>query len=340
MQHVLFRGKARWRSSKVCRYHYDGEESSTYLQFRVMREIAFTMHAAELFSLCCKFSAVKCMKYLLDKAPHLIHMKAANGHNRLALNTALLYASPITKVLLRKDAEVAIGREDSASVLATIYMRQRCYHNDIQQATELLCHGNEDVISQFEYSNSPGETLLHLLFDSFDVASGCPLPKLEDTVFCTKLLLKSGVDPTKKGFMGTALDVLMDRLTTQYRSDILFPKFPWNDVEARTYVLAAPTFSACVQILVPVFKGQPPGDYDLPASHMDITTVSHKSICMEFIKVLQLALDDGIMCCDMTFIYFDICLEIPKSNPCSFCAPAIRLLFTSLCHQTDHNTEK
>ena len=186
MQHILVSRQANSSSLEVCRCHCDGEELSEKSQFPVMRQIAFTMHAAELFSQCCKFNAVKCMEHLLDKAPDLINMKAASGRNRLALNTALLYASPITKVLLRKDAVVAVGKEDSASTLAAIYMRQCCYPNDIQQATELLRHGNEDVISQFEYYGSPGETLLHLLYESFDGMEH-PLPKLEDTVLSLTL---------------------------------------------------------------------------------------------------------------------------------------------------------
>ena len=332
MQHVLSEKKAKWNSSQVYRYHYDGEESSEHSQFPTMRQIAFTMHAAELFSQCCKFNAVKCMEFLLDKAPQLTHMKATSGHNRLALNTALLYSSPITKVLLRKDA--VIGKADSASTLAAIYMRQRCYYNDIQQATELLCQGNEDVISQFECIFSPGETLLHLLYDSFDIDKR-PLPKLDDTVFCTKLLLKSGVDPTKKAFKGTALDILMDRLI-KYRSVL---GRAWNDVETRKYALAAQTFSACVQILLPVFQGKPLGDYDLPPSLIDFTKVSHESICMEFIKLLQLVIDNGVYY-DMTPVRkLRMCLNFPKPNPCSFCAPAVRLLFTCLCYQPNRSSE-
>ena len=254
-----------------------------------MSQIAFTMHAAELFSQCCKFNAVKCMEYLLDKAPHLTHMKAGSGHNRVALNTALLYASPITKVLLRKDAEIAVGKEDSAATLAAVYMRQRCYPNDIRQATVLLCHRNKDVISQFECINSPGETLLHILYDTFEVDEP-PLPKLKDTMFCTKLLLKSGVDPTKDSFWGTALDILIKLTRSPF--DLVGPS---NKINARKYGLAMLTFSACVQILIPVFKGEPPGDYNLPASLMNLAAISCESVCMELIRVIQLIVDWSVL---------------------------------------------
>ena len=331
MLYILVSGKARWSTSDICEYHCDSEVSTKALQFHTMSQIAFTMHAAELFSQCCKFNAVKCMKYLLDKAPHLIHMKAGSGHNRVALNTSLLYASPITKVLLRKDAVVAVGKEDSASTLADIYMRQRCYHNDIRQATLILCHGNEDVISQYERINSPGKTLLHILYDSFDVHER-PLPKLEDTVFCTKLLLKSGVDPTKKSVLGTALDILIDILLHCDFDEV------GKDV-TRKYALAAQTVSACVQILLPVFKGKPPGAYNLPGSLMDLTAASHESICLEVVKVFQLSLDNGLYC-DIRYFIYSFTLNFPKPNPCSFCAPAIRLLFTFLCHQSNQRKEK
>ena len=333
MLYILVSGKARWSTLEVCKYHCDDEVSTKALQFHAMSQIAFTMHAAELFSQCCKFNAVKCMEYLLDKAPFLIHMKAGSGHNRLALNTALLYASPVTKVLLRNDAVVAVGKEDSASTLAAIYVKQRCYHNDIRQATELLCHGNEDVISQYEYINSPGETLLHMLYDSFDVHKH-PLPKLEDTVFCTKLLLKSGADPTKTSFLGTALDILIANLIPCCFSSL------GTDVKTRKSALAVQTVSACVQILLPVSKGKAPGDYNLPASLMDLTTASRESIRMEVIRVFQLALDNGLYCGRRYFLYFKWCLTFPKPNPCSFCAPAVRLLFTFLCHQSNQRKEK
>ena len=335
MQHILSTKKAKWSKSEVCRYHFDGEESSDESQLCAMSQIAFTMHAAELFGQCCKFNAVKCMEYLLHKAPHLIHMKAGSGDNRLALNTALLYASPITKVLLRKDAVVVVGKDDSGSTLAAVYMRQRCYHNDIRQATELLCHGNKDVISQFECVNSPGETLLHILYDTFEVSER-PLPKLEDTVFCTKRLLNSAVDPTKNSFLGTALDALIYKVT-HYCFDLIGLT---NDVQAKKYALSVQTFSACVQILIPVFKGEPPGDYNLPSSLMDLATVLRKSICMELIRVFQLVLDNGLYFDIMSFISCKMCLTFPKPNPCSFCSPAVRLLFTFLCHQPDHRTEK
>ena len=219
MQHVLSSRNARWNLSQACCYDNDGEESLKVSQFDALRQIAFIMHAAELFSHCCKFNAMRCMQYLLDTAPHLIHMSAASGHNRLALTTALLYMSPITNDLLERGA--VVGREDSASTLAAIYQKRRCCHRNIRQATELLCHGNEDVISQFECEDFRGYTLLHLLYKTF-VDEERPLPKLEDTVFCTKQLIKSGVDPTKEACCGTALNVLLRNLL-QYRLQSFIP---------------------------------------------------------------------------------------------------------------------
>ena len=271
----------------ICCYDNDREESCKVSHFDAMRQIAFTMHAAELFSHCCKFNAMRCMQHLLDTAPHLIHMKTASGHNRLALTTALLYMSPITNDLLRKGA--IVGQEDSDSTLAAIYQKRHCCHRNIRQATELLCHGNEDVISQFECEDSPGYTLLHLLYKTFGDEVR-PLPKLEDTVFCTKQFIKSGVDPTKEDCCGTALNVLLKNLL-QYRLPSIMP---WHHYERSKHALVAQNLSACIQILLPVFKGKPPGDVDLPASLMDLTNVSHQTICMEFIKQLQLLLDSGL----------------------------------------------
>ena len=89
-----------------------------------------------------------------------------------------------------------------------------------------------------------------------------------------------------------------------------------------------------------MFKGKPPGDYHLPASLVDLATASHGSMCIELIKVFQLALDNGLYCDIMSFINLKMCLGFPKPNPYSFCAPVVRLLFTFLCHQPDHRTEK
>ena len=335
MQHVLASRNARWNSSQTCCYDDDGEESRKVSQFDALKQIAFTMHAAELFSHCCKFNAMRCMQFLLDKAPHLIHMKAASGHNRLALTTALLYMSPITNDLLERGA--VVGREDNAFTLAAIYKKRHFCHRNIRQATELLCHGNEDVISQFECEDSPGCTLLHLLYKTFgDVER--PLPKLKDTVFCTKQFIKSGVDPTKEACCGTALNVLLKNLL-QYRLPSIMP---WHHYESSKHALVAQNLSACMQILLPIFKGKPPGDVDLPASLMDLTNVSHQTICMEFIKQLQLVLDNGL-CFNVirsTFLDLNMFLNFQNTNPCSVCAPAIRLLFTLLCNQPDHNEEK
>ena len=106
----------------------------------------------------------------------------------------------------------------------------------------------------------------------------------------------------------------------------------------------AQNLSACIQILLPVFKGKPPGDVDLPASLMDLTNVSHQTICMEFIKQLQHVLDNGL-CFNViqsTFMDLIMCLKFKNTirSPCSLCAPAVRLFVTLLCNQPDHNEEK
>ena len=205
---LLHEAQARWNSSEICNYNYAycAEDLDDVTRFTVMKKTAFTMHTTELFSQCCKFNARKCMEFLLVTAPNLIHMKASSVQNRLALNTALLYTSPIIDDLLRIGA--VVGREDSAETLDRIYAKQGCCcSNKIQRATELLSQGNEDLMAQYE--NRPGETLLHILYYHMSLYK---LPKLEDTIYCTKLLLKLGVDPAKKINSKTALDVLMGRL--------------------------------------------------------------------------------------------------------------------------------
>ena len=323
----LHNAKARWNTSRVC--NYDCVYHREYLDHAagvevVMKEIAFTMHAAELFSQCCKFNATKCMGYLLGIAPNLIHMKASSAQGRLALSTALLYSSPITDDLLKKGA--VVGREESAATLAEIYIKQNCFDHDIQRATEQLCRGNEDLIAQFEYS--PGETLLHLLYNTSSVEN---LSKMKEAVRCTKLLLRSGVDHTKKVGSETALDVLLHKL-------IEFHDPKWIDGGihgVQHYSHRARILSASVQVLLPVFKGKPPGD--VPPSLMNNATMSFEQIFMEFITQLQLVLDNGVYVSKMKFKIKSLneFLWSEKHTPCAFCVPVVRLLFTVMRHETD-----
>ena len=329
---LLHEAQARWNSSEICEYNYAycEEDLDDVTRFTVMKKIAFTMHTTELFSQCCKFNARKCMQFLLATAPNLIHMKASSEQNRLALATALLYASPITDDLLRIGA--VVGREDSAATLAMIYMKQSCCcSNKIQRATGLLSQGNEDLMAQYE--NRPGETLLHILYNNMSVNK---LPKLEDTIHCTKFLLKVGVDPTKKFNFKTALDVLVGKLL-----DFRYPTYLRWHFRMRNYIVAAQTLTACVQILLPAFKGQHHGDVTLPASLENITDapfeVIHARRGKVFITLLQLVMDNGVQLNAIYFIIMNFFIFLPfrGNEPCTFCVPAVRLLFTIICHGTE-----
>ena len=311
MQDVLHQNKARWNSSHVCNYSNEMKE----LGEDIMTQIAFTMHAAELFSQCCKYRSMKCMHYLLETAPNLIHMRASSEQNRLALSTAFLYNSPITDVLLEKGA--VVERENSAMTLAKIYKKQYPCKN-IQQATERLCKGNEDLMKQFGHDRG---SLLHVFYDNiFNLEN---VPELQQTISCTKLLLSIGIDPTKKKYDESALEVLINRLMSH----------GFSMMSASDATLAAKTLTACVQILLPMFKGRPAGDVELPAFLVDSTIVSKRAVCLEFIQQLQIILDNDVYLDGIIFIFIDLVVQLKQNmlGPCSACSRVVILLFTILC---------
>ena len=233
MQRVLCNKAARW-DGQICDYANIEELIDEASRMEAMMQIAFTMHAAELFSQCCKFNATNCMRYLLTKAPNLIHMKASCSNNQLALETALLRASPITDDLLAKGADVR--REDSLDILVEIYMNPP--KQNIRQATELICSKNKDLIREFKYL---GDSLLHILYRSFQFVE---LPELEHIVYCTQQLLDAGVDPTEKGSENdTALDLALQLGVFSQHSNSV----DTNEYVAG-YVTGLQTLTACVQI--------------------------------------------------------------------------------------------
>ena len=323
MQDVLHQNKARWNSSHVCNYSNAVKELDAATKEDIMTQIAFTMHATELFSQCCRYRAMKCMHYLLETAPNLIQMRVSNEQNRLALSTAFLYSSPITDVLLEKGA--VVERENSAVTLAKIYKKQYTYKN-FQQATELLSKGNEDLMNQFGRDSG---SLLYTLYDNIYLLEN--LPELQQTISCTKLLLSIGIDPTKEMYGESILELLINRLMRHY--------FSW--MTASNATLAAKTLAACVQILLPMFKGRPAGDVELPAFLVDSTTMSQEAVCLEFIHQLQIILDNDVNLDGITFIFIDLVVQLrySMSGPCSACSRVVILLFTILCKH-NHDREE
>ena len=312
MQGVLYNTAARW-DGQICDYNNIDEEINEASRMEVMMQIAFTMHAAELFSQCCKFNATKCMQYLLTKAPNLIHMKASCSSNRLALETALLYASPITDDLLVKGAE--IRREGSLNTLAEIYMKNP--RPNIRLATELICQNNKDLIKEFKYL---GDSLLHVLYRSFQVWK---LPELEHTIYCTEQLLGAGVDPTE---IGSGKDTALD-LALQLRM------FSRDFVATNEYEAGLQTLNACVQMLLPMFKGLPSGKVRLPSSTMDVRNVSKEPICLRVIAELQHILDNDVHLTSIGIMFkkiYALC-RCTEQGICRVCGPMVKLLYTIMC---------
>ena len=317
MQDVLHDQAARW-DGQICDYNNIGKVSiidNEASMVKVMTQIAFTMHAAELFSHCCKFAATKCTQYLLIKAPNLIHMKASCSSNRLALETALFHASPITDDLLAKGADVR--REDSLNTLAEIYMKNP--RPNIRLATELICQKNKDLIRKFKCNAYPN-SLLNVLYRSFQTGE---LPKVEETIYCTEQLLDAGVDPTEKAFgKYTALDCVF-----QLRM------LSGGSFATSEYVAGLQTLNACKQMLLPMFKGLPAGEVRLPSSTMDVRNVSDETICLSVIAELQHILDNDVHLTTIGIIFEKICARssLRQQSICRVCGPIVKLLYTIMC---------
>ena len=321
MQDVLHDQAARW-DGQICDYNNIGKVSiidNEASMMKVMTQIAFTMHAAELFSHCCKFAATKCTQYLLTKAPNLIHMKASCSSNRLALETALFHASPITDDLLAKGADVR--REDSLNTLAEIYMKKR--RPNIRLATELICQKNKDLIRKFKY-DAYGDSLLHVLYRSLQKGE---FPKVEETIYCTEQLLDAGVDPTEKASeKDTVLDLVLLLEVFSRHSRL---------VDSNEYLAGLHTLTACIQILLPMFKGLPAGKVHIPSSIMGVRNVSKETICLEVTAQVQHLLDNDVHLSSIGTMFGNLhgmfSYRFETQSPCSVCGPIVKLLYTILC---------
>ena len=301
MQDSLRNNNARW-NGQVCDYNHGAEEVDYRAKLELMKQIALTMHATELFSQCCKYRATKCMQYLLEKAPNLIRMKASSTKNRLALDIALLYDSAITNVLLERGAKVS-GQE-SVRVLAEIYKNRKA---NIVEATEIICKENKELVRDFV--QCPGDNLLHILYQN--ICHKRKTLKLKDVVTCTKHLLSTGLDPTIKALSSeeTVLDILLSALK-------MYTLTGPNHRDLKQYV---EIIIACREMILPTFKGKPAGNVDLLPSiggqNMTQTTV------LVLIEQLQMILESDVNLAnnDVTLKYVNLLFTWTNAHHCRFC---------------------
>ena len=69
MRHTLRKHKVRSRSEACNCSNHNAKKPDDATQLCVVMQLAFTMLAAELFSYGCEKNSLKCMEYLLEKAP-------------------------------------------------------------------------------------------------------------------------------------------------------------------------------------------------------------------------------------------------------------------------------
>ena len=312
MQDALFIYNARW-NGQVCDYDHGDEAPDFSAKLEIMTQIAFTMHATELFSQCCKYTTINCMLYLLVKAPNLIRMKASSEKNRLALDTALLYDSAITNVLVERGAKVS-GQE-SVRVLAEIYKKRKA---NVVQATKLICKENKELVKDFAQC---GVNLLHIFYETI-FHKGETLES-KDIVACTKYLLGTGLDPTMKRFNSeeNAFDTLISALK------LCTPTGP-NYRDLKKYV---ETLTACTEMILPTLQGKPAGDIDVLPFIVGQNEI--QAAILVLIEQLQLILESTVHLAhnDFTFMYVSELVDFEWTDPCVFCMPVVKLHYTMLC---------
>ena len=326
MQNSLENQRARWDGQMFDYFQYGQNCTGWALQMNVLKQIAFTMHAAELFSQCCKYNAMECMKYLLRKAPNLIHMKASSDNNRNALQSALLYNSQVVDLLLHLGAR--LHPEKGLVTLVEIY-RGKDQRSNIGKATDVIFRGNENQLRPY----TSGCFLLHVLYRHLHQGG---LPHLLETVCSTQLILKAGFDPTiKSDHKSPALHVLASTLMR----NLTYVATVRDSITQYTNVVQ--TLVACAQMILPLHRGGLPGVIKLPSS-INGPNVTRQNLCLQMIVQLQAIVDTDMSQNNSLFVHNILhCFVSLRENvqyferhdACLMCAPIVKLLFTVMRQQ-------
>ena len=239
MKEVLYKEQARWSPEGCVCVNHDEGNLNEETQLCLMKDLAFTMLASELFclGLYCNFNKYKpkhCMKYLLDKAPNLITMKT---FKLPLLYCALKYHPSVAELLL----ETHLPVRNATHTLAYIFSKWNDY-SILEKATHILGKDNVKQIGSFR--DHDGNTLLHKLFlrEPSYVVSDQPGP-FKNTL---KLLLYFGVDPARMNSIGqTVFDIA---------TESFFRVVDNNDHELITIYQVQ--YLGLLQILLPSIHGE------------------------------------------------------------------------------------
>ncbi len=326
----LLMNKARW-SPEVCHceYHnvFDPDDS---VKLCIMTQLASSSLAAEMFVDGCKTKANKCLKYLLKKAPNLVKLKGVDGVF-YPLVAALSYGANIWRTLLKRKAPYGHLVD---LVLDVVYKSQN--KRSVKFVTETYLRGREDEL--ISYRDARGNTILHKLL------SLAPYLKLaeKDKTFAFKIvkqLLELNVDIFARNNNN---DSALDQMLLRYMACVNAICY-WNPIRYVDFQTQQ-IFIGCIQILLPMYKGGPPGDVhlqDIPDPAEDLPSglllnnniTANDNFAFHLFQNVKLIMDsdafsnlDATLCELLTYLP----MSCRSTISCSLCEPAVSLFYAAM----------
>ena len=330
MQDTLYANRARW-NGEVCDYDIDIAPKAEDTKLAILKQLAFTMHANSLFYHCCgPAGANDCGQYLLEKAPHLVQMKAYSPisdfwkKHDMPLYRALQSEAMSNQVAYMVQLGATLGEHmDNVETLAKLLANN--LNINMQLVIQVLSKGREADVKL--YRDKYGSSLLHILHSQFETKVTFNFKHsrhYQQIVDGTKLLLDCGVDVTDPNNSShTAFDALME----EFRSIILRIRTERKFCEQR--IKCIQSVSSCMQLLLPFLNKEASKAFILP-------NMSPKplELCLSIIQIFQCLLKADLFARnlerDLGYLLFSNIMNVRLSSPCTMCVPITTLLYDAM----------
>ena len=241
-------------------------------EFTIMAKIASTVLAAELFDMGCCYKSMKCLKFVLEQTPGLVHIKLAQ------------HVSAIPTLLMMDDEFMTQEAEHTNGINL---QKSEAHTNQVAQQTK---ESNVEMrkIKQLLVPKIKcrGENALHIIMRQLhDDIKNHHIFSLPDYV-CE--LLEMGVDPTERNKDGqTVLDVLVSIISKDFFAPRRFKR-----KEKKQTFMHIPTdqlriATLCIKLLQTKFAVEYEKDTPIPRDLFSIHAISCTNDKVEFLSWIK-----------------------------------------------------
>ena len=248
-------------------------------EFTIMAKIASTVLAAELFDMGCGYKSMKCLKFLLEQTPGLVHIKLAQHVS--AIPTLLM----MDDEFMKQEAEHTNGMNLQKSEADTTQLAQQTKESNLK-----LRKIKELLVPKIKCR---GENALHIIMRQlYDDTENDHIFSLPDYVH---ELLEMGVDPTERNKDGqTVLDVIVSIISKGFFAPRRFKRKKKKPTFMRLPMEQLRIATLCIKLLQTKFAVKHEQDTTIPRDLFSIharSCTNDKAEFVSWIKQYQSILD-------------------------------------------------